>query len=318
MAQGYSRNPALSRRMNRFFRRTASIPDTVAKEYAKRFITGPDGLRLRQGARFAVSTVPVDEEDWLLERTRLIVDTLVLPDHRPGAFHPLLLSSSNQAPMDDPMTLDRERRRNYTEVQLGIHCSDLTALGRRILATEPLLRAGIVHLIPNYADRSTTYADYRKADRSEPSPRDLATTFVLADRQFVDAGPVPPESWAVKHLVRTQIPYVEGVQPLELDRILQTTWPGFDAYRRQLRAAYGNPSVLPTLLTSAEPVLRSEWRLRGLIRTVPATLVRVDHGAFVNAYLPSRTTGDLWERIAEPPVFEPYLPSTDLAWILER
>lgn len=316
MAQGYSRNPALSRRMNRFFRRLAPTPELVAKEYAKRFITGPDGLRWRQGARFAVSVVPAADEPKLLERTRLIVDTLVLPDHRPGSFHPLMLSSSNQAPLDDPMTLDPERRRNYTEMQLGIHSPDLTALGRRILTAEPLLRAGIIHLIPNYADRSTTYADHRRADRTDPSPRVLATTFVLADRLFVDAGPVPPESWAVKHLLTTQIPYVEAVQPLEFDRTLQTAWPGFDSYRRQLRTAYGNPSTLPALLTAAESVLRSEFP--GRVKSVSATLVSVDHGAFANAYLPSRTTGDLWDRIAEPPVFEPYLPSTDLAWILDR
>ncbi|NEA36425.1 hypothetical protein [Streptomyces sp. SID13031] len=329
MAQGHTRNAGLSRRMNRFFRRTAPTPELVAKEYAKRFITGPDGLRWRQGARFAVSvlnsfpappprSMPADNEAWLLERTRLIVDTLVLPDHRPGEFHPLLLSSSNQAPLDDPMTLDRERQRNYTEMHLGIHTPNLTALGRRILAAEPLLRTGIVHLIPNYADRSTTYTDYRKADRSDPSPRPLAPTFVLADRLFVDAGQVPPESWAVKHLISTQIPYVEGVQPLEFDRTLQAGWSGFETYRRQLRTAYATPSKLPALLATAESVLRSQDRFRGRVRTVPATLVSVDHGAFANAYLPSRSTGDLWNRIAEPPVFEPYLPSTDLAWILDR
>jgi hypothetical protein len=318
MAQGYSRNPALSRRMNRFFRRPAPTPELVAKEYAKRFITGPDGLRWRQGARFAVSVLLAADEPWLLERTRLIVDTLVLPDHRPGSFHPLMLSSSNQAPPDDPMTLDPERRRNYTEMHLGIHSPDLTALGHRILAMEPLLRAGIIHLIPNYADRSTTYADYRNADRTDPSPRELATTFVLADRLFIDAGPVPPEDWAVKHLLTTQLPYVEGVEPLELDRILNANWSSFDSYRRQLRAAYGQLSDLPALLSSAESVLRSVGPFRGRVRTVPATLVSVDHGSFVNAYLPSRTTGDLWDRIAEPPVFEPYLPSTDLAWVLHR
>jgi hypothetical protein len=318
MAQGYTRNPGLSRRMNRFFRRTAPIPETVAKEYAKRFITGPDGLRWRQGARYAVSVLPVDQEAWLLQRTRLIVDTLVLPDHRPGEFHPLLLSSSNQAPGDDPMALDRERRRNYTEMHLGIHTPNLTALGRRILAAGPLLRAGIVHLIPNYADRSTTYTDYRKIDRSDPSPRPLAPTFVLADRLFVDAGPVPPESWAVKHLISAEIPYVEGVQPIEFDRTLQAGWPGFDTYRRHLRTAYATPSKLPALLTAAEAVLRSEPRFRGRVKTAPATLVSVDHGAFANAYLPSRATGDLWARIAEPPIFEPYLPSTDLAWVINR
>jgi hypothetical protein len=316
VAQGYSRNPALSRRMNRFFRRPAPTPELVAEAYAKRFITGPDGLRWRPGARFAVSVVPATDETWLLERTRLIVDTLVLPDHRPGSFHPLMVASSNQAPLDDPMTLEPERRRNYTEMQLGIHTPDLTALGQRILAAEPLLRAGIIHLIPNYADRSTTYADHHKADRTDPSPRVLATTFVQADRLFVDVGPVPPESWAVKHLLTTQIPYAEAAQPLDFDRALYAGWPGFDSYRRQLRAAYGNPSKLPALLTAAESVLRSEFP--GRVKTVEATLVSVDHGAFVNAYPPSRTTADLWDRIAEPPVFEPYLPSTDLAWILNR
>jgi hypothetical protein len=316
MAQGYSRNPALSRRMNRFFRRLSPTPELVAKEYAKRFITGPDGLRWRQAERFAVSVVPAEDETWLLERTRLVVDTLVLPDHRQGSFHPLLLASSNQAPLDDPMTLEPERRRNYTELQLGIHTPDLTALGHRILTAEPLLRAGIVHLIPNYADRSTTYADHRRADRTDPSPRELATTFVQADRLFVDVGPVPAESWAVKHLLTTQIPYAEAVHPLDFDHALQAGWPGFDAYRRQLRAAYGNPSKLPALLKAAESALRAEFAER--VKTVEATLVSVDHGAFVNAYLPSRTTGDLWDRIAEPPIFEPYLPSTDLAWILNR
>jgi hypothetical protein len=314
MPLGYTRNPALSRRMNRFFRRTTPIPETVATEYAKRFITGPDGLRWRQRARFAVSVLP--EDSWLLERTRLIVDTLVLPDHQPGTFHPLLLSSSNQAPMDDSMALDRERRRNYTETHLGIHCADLAAFGDRILAAEPLLRAGIVHLIPNYADRLTTYSDYRRAERSDPSPRELATTFVLADRLFVDAGPLPSESWSVKHLITTDIPYVEGVSPLELDRVLHANWPGFDEYWRLLRAAYGQPVQLPTLLASAQAVLRTHFGAQ--VKTVPATLVSVDHGAFSNAYLPSRTTGDLWERIAEPLAFEPYYPSLDLAWVLNR
>ncbi|GAA0960643.1 hypothetical protein GCM10009554_76030 [Kribbella koreensis] len=316
MAQGYSRNPALSRRMNRFFRRSAPTPELVAKAYAKRFITGPDGLRWRQGERFAVSVVPAADESWLLERTRLLVDTLVLPDHRPGSFHPLMVASSNQAPLDDPMTLDPKRRRNYTEMQLGIDTPDLTALGQRILTAEPLLRAGIIHLIPNYADRSTTYTDHRKADRTDPSPRVLATTFVQADRLFVDAGPVPPESWAVKHLLTAKLPYAEAVHPLDFDRALQAGWPAFDSYRRQLRTSCGNPPTLPALFAAAESVLRAEFPDR--VKTVEATLVSVDHGAFVNAYLPSRTTGDLWDRIAEPPVFEPYLPSTDLAWILNR
>jgi hypothetical protein len=316
VAKGYSRNPALSRRMNRFFRRPAHTPELVAKEYAKRFITGPDGLRWRQGERFAVSVVPADDETWLLERTRLVVDTLVLPDHQPGSFHPLMLASSNQTPLDDPMTLEPERRRNYTEMQLGIHTPDLTALGRRILTAEPLLRAGITHLIPNYADRSTRYADHRRADRTDPSPRVLATTFVQADRLFIDAGPLPSESWAVKHLLTTQIPYADAAHPLEFDRTLHAGWPGFDSYRRQLRTAYRNPSKLPPLLAAAEAVLRSKFP--GRVKTVTATLVSVDHGAFVNAYLPSRAAGDLWDRIAEPSVFEPYLPSTDLAWILDR
>ena len=302
--------------MNRFFRRSGGWPETVAKEYASRFITGPDGLRWRQGPRYSVS-VGVDPEidEWVLKRTRLIVDTLVLPDHQPGVFHPLLLSSSTQAPLDDELAVDRERRRNYTETQLGIHTPDLAALGRRILTAEPLLRRGIVHLIPNYANRWTTFSDYTKASQSEPSPRDLASTFVAADRQFVDVGPAPVDNWAVRRLLTTDIPYAE-VDPIEFDETLKARWRGFDEHRRQLRSAYGDPARVVGLLTDAKSVLRSVFGER--VRTVRGTLVTVDHGAFLNAYLPSRNTGDLWERIAEPLVFEPYLRTTDFAWVLER
>ena len=304
--------------MNRFFRRAGAWPENVAKQYASKFITGPDGLRWRQGPRYSVSvaTDAAGIDDWVLTRTRMIVDTLVLPDHQPGDFHPLLLSSSTQAPLDDPMTVDRERRRNYTETQLGIHTPDLAALGQRILASEPLLRRGIVHLIPNYANRWTTFSDYTKASQSEPSPRDLASTFVAADRHFVDVGPPPAESWAVRRLLTTDVPYAEGVAPIEFDETLRARWRGFDEYRRQLRSAYGDPARVAGLLTDAGAVLRSVFGER--VRTVRATLVTVDHGAFLNSYLPSRPTGDLWERIAEPLVFEPYLRTTDFAWILQR
>jgi hypothetical protein len=315
VATEHSRNAALSRRMNRFFRRAGKAPDNVATQYASKFITGPDGLRWRQGPRYAVSVSSADT-DWVLERTRLIVDTLVLPDHRPGDFHPLLLASSTQAPLDDPMAVDRERRRNYTETHLGIHCSDLAALGRRILAAEPLLRRGIVHLIPNYANRWTTYNDFTKATQSGPSPHDLASTFVAADRQFVDVGPTPAQNWAVRRLLTTDVPYAEGVAPIEFDETLRTRWRGFEEYRRRLRSAYGDPARVAGLLTDAAAVLRTVFGER--VRNVRATLVTVDHGAFRNSYLPSRSTGDLWERIAEPLVFEPYLPTTDFAWILER
>lgn len=301
--------------MNRFFRRAARRPHELATAYASKFITGPDGLRWRQGARYAVS-VSTAEPSWLLERTPLIVDTLVLPDHRPGTFHPLRRASSSQAPLDDELEVDRQRRRNYTETQLGIHCSDLTTLGRRILALEPLLRRGIVHLIPNYANRWTTYADYLKSGQTEPTAHDLASTFVAADRQFVDVGPIPAESWAVRRLLTTDIPYAEGVAPIEFDETLRARWRGYDEYRRGLRSAYGDPAKVAGLLTDASAVLRTVFGDR--VRTVRATLVTVDHGAFRNSYLPSRSTGDLWERIAEPLVFEPYLRTTDIAWILER
>ena len=104
--------------------------------------------------------------------------------------------------------------------------------------------------------------------------------------------------------------------PSTFDETLTARWRGFDDYRRQLRSAYGDPARVAGLLTDAGTVLRSVFGER--VRTVRATLVTVDHGAFLNSYLPSRPTGDLWERIAEPLVFEPYLRTTDFAWILQR
>ncbi|WP_344012518.1 hypothetical protein, partial [Streptomyces thermospinosisporus] len=206
-----TQNKAVARRMRGFFRRLPSgldDPRAVAKEYGQYlWDAGPHRLvdqKKLSRSRFYVG-LSVEETGLaeLTKRATLISDTLLLTHHRQSPYHELGHGASHPVTFDMADAVSPLATNPYT-VHYGMNCPSLESLGRWILASEPLLTAGLAWYLPSF----TT-----KVSRGPEPPRRVeAVDYLIRDGRVVDAsGAEPIKGRLVRPVCRMDLPFLDGV-----------------------------------------------------------------------------------------------------------
>lgn len=259
-----------------------SDPKEVAMAYGRHvWVRSADSFELMHRERRAkrsrfyvgLSVHNYDLED-LTKRATLVSDTLLLSHQTDEPYRSIL---NGQILTPENVLLSKESRRNtgdrvyldtsiYTPISssrntpanrkyqlipdnLGMHCPDLSTLGRWILRTEPLATVGLAWYLPEYVrpQRSAEWPAHmpgeilsehwypRKDDhrgaliRKNPVNAHLID-YLVEDGRIVDGfGAEPIKSKLVRPIMHIDLPFINGVGLAEFSRILTGE---FDHYRR--------------------------------------------------------------------------------------
>jgi hypothetical protein len=265
-------NPAVAKRMNKFFKSLTDTQRASPEEMAKRYSTslwtsyGYGGLideKKLSRSRFYVSLSTRGnrtELEYITKRAALVSDTLMLSHGWAGGYNELGVRHvtstydvpRSPAPMigGDRATVaarrfehmadqrEMDRLHNTTEMY-GINCPSLSALGHWILDSEPLLKAGLVWYLPSYVRSTHTVVDGVRQEPVEQPAHDSSIDYLIADGRAVDAsGANPTKSSVVRPVLRADLPFIEGVSLRQFSRITVEEFAAYADFRDFLRLSF--------------------------------------------------------------------------------
>ncbi len=116
--------------------------------------------------------------------------------------------------------------------EYGMRCTDLEGLGRWILDSEQLMKAGLLWFLPPYV-RSTSSGTLGWTTQSSfRSPVD----YLVKDRRAVDAsGATPVKSKVIRPILEMEIPYIDGVSLRDFSKITTNEFDSYSAFKNHLR-----------------------------------------------------------------------------------
>ncbi|GLW04484.1 hypothetical protein Slala05_81140 [Streptomyces lavendulae subsp. lavendulae] len=235
-------------------------PEQVAVKYSMR-MWARVGSSLRVQKKLSrsryyvgISADVADFED-VTKRVALVSDTLLLSGDWNSGFHQVMRSSPEQfaadwalTSMNTPFDGDMDRsfetqmdlRRaldNHPTKSIGIHSPDLAALGRWLLDSEPLLKAGLAWHLPNYSTRvgqvvegSVDHASFGQAEQV------TCIDYLVRDGRAVDAsGAHPIKSRIVRPILEIELPFIDGVGLRDFSEITASEFNSYTDFRAFLR-----------------------------------------------------------------------------------
>jgi hypothetical protein len=257
-------NKDVARMMKKFFTKLPSgyqsAPNQVALDYAKH-MWGPVQSSLvsqkkssRSRYYVGISADVADFRD-VTKRVTLVADTLLLSGDWDSDFHQLdtlpnpaldLAYSGTIPPYayvtqgDFPPELTPEQDdyiRNHDVEYFGMHSPDLHALGRWILESEPLLRAGLTWYIPNYSKQAGRVIGGRLNRSTLRQPEQVsALDYLVRDGRAVDmSGAHPIKSRIVRPILEIDLPFIDGVGMRDFSDITVSEFNSYVDFRSFLR-----------------------------------------------------------------------------------
>jgi hypothetical protein len=219
-------------------RHIRSDPTALAREYALALVEGNGRVPLAESKiryddrgkyHVGLNVKQQDFED-VTKRATLVSDVLML-SHEPSAKFIELdrymrwLAGRQMRPNELPSLSDPY------EVVLEASFPDMDQLGRWILESEPLMRAGTLWYLPTYRVTVTPEAARHVIDPT-PNPIDL----LVRDRRAVDAsGTAPVKSKVIRPILEMEIPYIDGVSLREFGKITAGEFNSYELFRDSLR-----------------------------------------------------------------------------------
>jgi hypothetical protein len=297
-------NESIARHMKRFFGTLPSErqrdPETVARSYGEFLWYSVDQRLVLQeklpGSCLYVS-LPMRDSGYgfadLTKRAVLISDTLLLSHHKTGNYHDITESYNPDLPRPAPLPMStgqvvvsrigfkeiwREQEemlrkqagwdRDHLAETCVMDCPSLGELGRWILDAESLLAAGLVWYLPNYAIATYGITDGVRTPFDKGTVRPVTVVDYLArDGRAVDAsGAEPAKSQLVRTVLRTNLPFVEGVNLRDFGRITVGEFASYSAFRGFLRQSFLGMDAAVNAVQSDRELLKLRLQIEDQVR----------------------------------------------------
>ncbi|MBT2453191.1 hypothetical protein J7F03_40525 [Streptomyces sp. ISL-43] len=260
-------NKDVARTMRSFFSQLSSDergdPERVAVRYGSR-MWGRAGSRLtdqknlsRSRYYVGVSADIAAFED-LVKRVTLVADTLLLSGDWNSSFHEVARDSPVRRGAEDVLYADhsgpfgadlgssprgeeaaqyRHIINNHPATFIGIHSPDLAALGRWLLDSEPLLKAGLAWYLPNYSSRDGQVVEGNTDRTSLTQPEQVSSIdYLIRDGRAIDAsGAHPIKSRIVRPILEIELPFIDGVGLRDFSDITISEFNNYTDFRAFLR-----------------------------------------------------------------------------------
>jgi hypothetical protein len=294
-------NEIVARQMRQFFRSLRETrPDGVAKSYGAflwdRSNENLDNASELSRARFHIGlSAGAESFDQLTKRAALVSDTLLLCHDWKGAYHGIGESrrkgweyhAGAYTPADSDYAVAEwlaERKREQAARQVesarvyGMHCPDLTELGRWLLGARDLLEAGLAWYLPSYSvvthlggDDDKPYIEsFGEAERAK------AVDFLIQDGRAVDTSEVRPvKSRLVRPLLQIDLPFMDGVSIRDFSRITIEEFASYSAFRDFLRLSFLELDESLNAVQSDNEIVKLGLRIKDEVRSARAEMERV-------------------------------------------
>src|SRR6476469_3411166 len=294
-------NEIVARQMRQFFRsRRESRPDGVAKSYGAflwdRSTENLDNANELSRARVHIGlSAGAESFDQLTKRAALVSDTLLLCHDWKGAYHGIGESrrkgweyhAGAYTPADSDYAVAEwlaERKREQAARQVesarvyGMHCPDLTELGRWLLGARDLLEAGLAWYLPSYSVVTHLGADDDKPyiESFGEAERAKAVDFLIQDGRAVDTSEVRPvKSRLVRPLLQIDLPFMDGVSIRDFSRITIEEFASYSAFRDFLRLSFLELDESLNAVQSDNEIVKLGLRIKDEVRSARAEMERV-------------------------------------------
>ncbi|WP_369260058.1 hypothetical protein [Streptomyces sp. R35] len=245
-------NKHVARQMRRFFS-GLTVEDrmesgNVARMYGKHMWSGPrqtltDEKRLLRSRYYVGLGVESAEFDDATKRSVLISDTLLLShgkreryvdlgSYRNEGGYPAGSFSDGGSP--DYINVPQDPS-PFFQSRYGFHCPDTVNLGDWLLASEPLLKAGLAWYLPNYS--TTLHVTELSGERGAPVTRHVAAVdYLLRDGRAIDmSGAEPVTGDHIREVLRIELPFLSGVSLRDFSKITTEEFRSYSAFKDFLR-----------------------------------------------------------------------------------
>lgn len=300
--QGVVQNKIVARHMQYFFETLEheyrSDPEVVAKAYGKLLwgdarTRGLINEKKLSRSRFYVGLSIGDDFDELTKRVALISDTLLISHDWAGKYYELdvqdidptrppdghLISFSHGGSVEmhrewgrkqDEQTSQYNRTTTY-----GMHCPDLAELGRWLLETEPLLKAGLAWYLPSYSF-STSETEHGVRGPWSKLEQVEAIDYLIRDGRAVDAsGAEPIKSQLVRPILRIDLPFIEGVNLRDFSKITIEEFAAYSAFRDFLRLSFLKMDMALNAVQSDRELLKLSLEIKDQVRSARSEMETV-------------------------------------------
>ncbi|MFD0055088.1 hypothetical protein ACFVHR_15285 [Streptomyces sp. NPDC127168] len=230
-------------RMNEFYdsltEQERASAENVARKYGRKLDTCHERLLTKKVNKNAPYYVGLSSDlhsfTHITKRVPLVMDTLMLSEHGVGAVHELGMRSRvhhgamGGAPGQEAMQFSASSDSRY-----GLVTEDLAKLGRWMLASEPLLRMGLVWYEPAFVEGRAGGGSSLNRDITPagplPSFQDRSIDYLVTHRRAVDLSRNKPlANHMVRPILEIDLPFIDG---LTLRDFAQVTSEEFDSYRQ--------------------------------------------------------------------------------------
>jgi hypothetical protein len=183
----------------------------------------------------------------LTKRSLLVADTLLLSHNGPGEEHDITMLSLRTHDLNE-LNGRWTGLSTATSESLVLKCGDISALGRWITDSEPLLRAGLVWYLPKYSiQRRIDRWDAGSNGESRPSSESISGVqtsldFLVRNGRAVEeiggSGGGSVKSRVVRPILQMDLPFIEGVSMADASRITVEEFGSYRAVRRFFQESF--------------------------------------------------------------------------------
>jgi hypothetical protein len=252
---------------------------SVALKYAKHFIGSSQYMlqdKKTSHSRFNVG-VYLSKADMGVptKRVTLISDTLLLT-HEPGGSHHHI-ETWRHVPNNGSVEMGGTGGGDYCspsmEVLSGVYFHDINAVGRWILDSEPLLKAGLAWYLPNYTRASREYGLVQNSSKHFEFG---GVDYIVRDRQVIDSsGATPIKSQVVRPVMRIDLPFIEGVSLRDFSNITVQEFDSYAGFRGWLRQQFLGLDAALDAVQSEHELVRIGEEIADSARSIHAEMERL-------------------------------------------
>lgn len=243
-------NKFIARQMRKFFdglqkgyyADPARGADAVAKGYGKFILVRRNGFledkkTVGKSKYYVGLSTNVSDFADLTKRSILVTDTLLLSHGRTGKSEIVCKEPARRIGPRYGSPASYLCGREFT-----MQCPDFDSVGRWLLNSEPLLRAGLAWHLPQFR---VTQFSHKEDLKPEPDyDHDAIFTafdYLVRDRRAVDlSGATPEKSALVRPILQIDLPFIEGVDLPTFGKITIDEFEAYLGFRRFLRQQFLN------------------------------------------------------------------------------
>lgn len=270
-----TQNKVVAKRMRRFFQQLppgVDDPSAVAARYGRHmWDSGSHSLIDEKKLSRSRFYVGLSVEDTGLteftKRASLISDTLLLSHGRQSEFHELHSYATHAVSFDFVGAMSPTVNDPFS-LRYGMSCPSLHSLGRWILDSEPLLKAGLVWYLPSYSTIERGWPDI-------PQPVE-AIDYLIRDGRVIDAsGGEPVKSRLVRPVCQMDLPFIDGVGLADFSRITVDEMGSYSAFRDFLRLSFLNIDDSLNDTQADRELVKIGLEIKDQVRSVQSEMKRV-------------------------------------------